>query len=131
MYISYNLEFRFIVHTNASYFITLFFCVYLTVYNSRRSHSYATIDPTITPVIQDETTVKPPTLPASRPPKEPSLNILKNVFKWQTPTGNFAYNSLSQSTINSSGQSACTFVTEIDRESPVMPVNSLNSICEA
>ncbi|KFM64635.1 putative serine/threonine-protein kinase, partial [Stegodyphus mimosarum] len=81
--------------------------------------------------------VKPPTLPASRPPKdskEPGLSLLKNVFKWQAPvsTGNFAYNSLSQSTMNgSSGQSACTFLTDIDRESPVVPVNSLDSICES
>lgn len=100
------------------------------VYNSRRSHSYATIDSTAMPIIQEEITVRPPALPPSRPPKEP-FNIFKSVFKWQTPSdNNFAYNSLSQSSINTSGQSVCTIVTDIGRDSPVMPVNGLNSICE-
>lgn len=100
------------------------------MYNSRRSHSYATIDSSASPIITEEITVKPPALPPSRPPKEPSFNILRNVFKWQVPTSNFAYNSLSQSSVNSSGQSVCTIVTDIGRDSPVMPVNGLDSICE-
>lgn len=100
------------------------------MYNSRRNHSYATIDSSATPVIQEEIIVRPPALPPSRPPKEPTFNILRNVFKWQVPTGNFAYNSLSQSSVNTSGQSVCTIVTDIGRDSPVMPVNGLDSICE-
>ncbi|XP_054715541.1 tyrosine-protein kinase JAK2-like [Uloborus diversus] len=102
------------------------------VYNSRRSHSYVVIDPAATPVIRDED-VTPPSLPASRPPKEPGLSILKNVLKWQSPlpNGNFSYNALSQSTVNgSSGQSACTFLTDVEDNS-ILHVNNMDLISES
>ncbi|GFY60177.1 tyrosine-protein kinase hopscotch [Trichonephila inaurata madagascariensis] len=88
------------------------------VYNSRRSHSYAMIDPTVIPE-QESSPVKPP-LPIRKPPvKDSSLNLLK-MFKWPvtTPFKGFSYNSLSQSksTLNtSSANSTTTFLTE-DRE---------------
>ncbi|GFS90101.1 tyrosine-protein kinase hopscotch [Nephila pilipes] len=87
------------------------------VYNSRRSHSYAMIDPTVIP--EQPSPVKPP-LPVRKPPvKDSSLNLLKK-FKWPVSGTfrGFSYNSLSQSksTLNaSSANSTTSFLTE-DRE---------------
>ncbi|GIY34753.1 tyrosine-protein kinase hopscotch [Caerostris extrusa] len=102
------------------------------VYNSRRSHSYAMIDPAVVP--EPESPVKPP-LPERKPPvKETSLNILKKL-KWPSsvPFKGFSYNSLSQSksTLNAySGNSTTSFLTDgVTSEEDQAQSGSLISFC--
>ncbi|KAG8180450.1 hypothetical protein JTE90_022795 [Oedothorax gibbosus] len=105
------------------------------VYNSRRSHSYAVIEPTA--VIEPELSPSKPTVPSRRPPvKDPPLSKFKNVFKWPVtgPFKGFAYNYLNQSrsmTNASSANSGSSFLTAETEQSIVLETSdSLISISE-